>query len=187
MRGIGVNLRLSSYSEVDGHIVDLVRQALHDSAATLDADLVPVPISFKPGEADMQSIQRLLNADAKILHKDEGLDDPIKVVEQVKRCRVVVTGSYHPAVFALSQGIPVVGLAQSEYYLNKFLGLGGQFGTGLTVLSLNRERLRERLTAVIAAAWNTGEHVQPALLDAARRQIASGHVFYQQVCRWLNH
>jgi polysaccharide pyruvyl transferase WcaK-like protein len=184
-RGIGVNLRMSSYSEVDGHISDLVRGALHDAAATLGADLVPVPVSFKPGESDVQSIERLLNGAQRTSHSDGGLDDPVRVVEQVKCCRVVVTGSYHPAVFALSAGIPVVGLARSEYYLNKFLGLAGQFGTGIEVLSLNGERLRERLTAGIAAGWHSGEHVQPTLLDAARRQIASGHRFYERVCRWL--
>ena len=184
--GIGVNLRVSSYSEVDRDIGDLIRQALHDAAATHDADLVPVPISFKPAESDVRSIRRLLNGDDKTSHSDEELDDPVRIVEQVKRCRVVVTGSYHPAVFALSQGIPVVGLAKSEYYLNKFLGLSAQFGTGIDVLSLNREQLRERLTARIGAAWNSGEDVRPALLDAARRQIASGHIFYQQVCQWIN-
>ena len=73
-----------------------------------------MPISFKPGESDVRSIRRLLNGDDKTSHDDEPLDDPIRIVGQVRRCRVVVTGSYHPAVFALSQGIPVVALAQSE-------------------------------------------------------------------------
>ena len=35
---------------------------------------------------------------------------------------VEVTGSYHAGVFALAQGIPVVGLLQSAYYEQKFIG-----------------------------------------------------------------
>ncbi|MFI6772593.1 polysaccharide pyruvyl transferase family protein [Nocardia sp. NPDC050412] len=41
---------------------------------------------------------------------------PVDVFRQVGRCRVLVTNAYHLAVFALSQGIPAVGITASEYY-----------------------------------------------------------------------
>ena len=49
--------------------------------------------------------------------------DSALVIERVGECRVVVTGSYHGAVFALAQGIPVVALVKSPYYVNKMAGL----------------------------------------------------------------
>jgi polysaccharide pyruvyl transferase WcaK-like protein len=50
---------------------------------------------------------------------------------------VVVAGSYHAAVFALSQGIPVVALVKSPYYVNKMVGLGDQFGAGCEIVRLD--------------------------------------------------
>jgi colanic acid/amylovoran biosynthesis protein len=108
------------------------------------------------------------------------------VIEQVKRCRVVVTGSYHPAVFALSQGIPVVGLARSEYYLQKFLGLADQFGAGIEIVSSDVEQLPGKLTTAIGSAWRSAETVFPALLDAAWRQIQSGQRYYQRLYQLAN-
>ena len=52
--------------------------------------------------------------------------DPRAIIKRIGRCRVVVTGSYHVAVFALSQGIPAICLANSEYYEIKFRGLADQ-------------------------------------------------------------
>ena len=100
----------------------------------------------------------------------------------MKRCRVVVTGSYHPAVFALSQGIPVVCLVKSDYYACKFLGLKDQFGAGCEILSLlENEQLQDRLTAVMTIAWRSADDVTPSLLDAARRQVGLGHEYYRRV------
>jgi polysaccharide pyruvyl transferase WcaK-like protein len=185
-RGIGVNLRMASYSEIDGRMIDMIRQALYEAAATHEAELIPVPISFQRGESDVRSIQTLLNGHGDTSQAGEGLDDPVRVIEQVKRCRVVVTGSYHPAVFALSQGIPVVGLAKSEYYLQKFLGLADQFGAGIEILSLEVEQLPAKLTIAIGTAWRSAEDVLPALLDAAWRQIESGQMYYQRMYQLAN-
>jgi hypothetical protein len=41
-------------------------------------------------------------------------------------CCLVVTGSYHAAMFAPSQGVSVVALAGSPHYRLKFRGSAGQ-------------------------------------------------------------
>ena len=48
-----------------------------------------------------------------------------------------MTGAYHAAVFALAQGIPVVCLSNSPYYLAKFQGLEDLFGVGCTIVTLS--------------------------------------------------
>ena len=68
----------------------------------------------------------------------------MKVIKQTARCRVVVTGAYHAAVFALAQGIPVVCLSNSPYYLAKFQGLEDLFGSGCTIVTLERARLSRK-------------------------------------------
>ena len=59
------------------------------------------------------------------------------MIRQIQRCRLVVTGSYHAGVFALASGIPVVGLAKSSYYRDKFLGLADMFAVGCETVTLD--------------------------------------------------
>ena len=70
---------------------------------------------------------------------------PWALARQVGRCRIVVSGAYHVAVFALAQGIPVVGLSSSRYYDDKFEGLAAMFGTGLELVRLDGDDVEDRL------------------------------------------
>jgi polysaccharide pyruvyl transferase WcaK-like protein len=177
---LGVNLRCASYSEVDAELADRVREGVAESARRLAAVLVAVPISHVPGEEDALTIARLLG---------ERVPDVSQVppalpalLEQIRRCRVVVTGSYHAGVFALASGIPVVALARSAYYVDKFLGLADQFGGGCELVSLAEPDIAARLVAAIDGAWRGAEGVRPRLLEAAARQIQLGHAAYRRVC-----
>ena len=79
------------------------------------------------------------------------------LIKQTARCRIVVTGAYHAAVFALAQGIPVVCLSNSPYYLAKFQGLEDLFGLGCATVRLSEPDLPARLAAAIERTWNSAE------------------------------
>ena len=64
---------------------------------------------------------------------------PEAVIRQIQRCRLVITGSYHAAVFALAMGIPTIGLAKSTDYIDKFMGLSALFGEGCETVVLNEQ------------------------------------------------
>jgi polysaccharide pyruvyl transferase WcaK-like protein len=179
--GLGVNLRVGWYSEVGAHLVERLRPILQNVARTYTAPLVAVPVSCTPGEADAVTIQELTAGYGAVLGEGNDLDTPRSVIEQVRLCRVVVTGSYHAAVFALSQGIPAIGLANSSYYASKFEGLTEQFGQGSDVVWLDDARLECNLSAAIEAAWASAERLRPRLLAAAARQIELGQAVYQRL------
>jgi len=183
-QGIGVNLRMAKYAGVSGDMLETVRSALQDVARIKGALLLPLPIS--QDASDVQTIQKLMAGYDDNSDGGESLDTPLKVIKQVGQCRVVVTGSYHAGVFALAQGIPVVGLAKSQYYIDKFLGLADQFGTGCEVILLDDNQLREKLIVSIDNAWMSAETVRLQLLESARRQIESGHAAYQRVYDLVN-
>ncbi len=168
---VGINLRVASYSNVNGDMIDKLRPVLHEFARRHNVPLIPVPIAFHAWANDHVSIQQLLKGFDD--HSDGGikLDTPIKVIQQVGRCRIVVTGAYHAAVFALSQGIPVVGLSASDDYTAKFLGLEDQFGLGCETVLLDAADVSERLAAAIEKSWQSAEKVRLPLQEAARRQI----------------
>ena len=166
---IGVNLRLAHYAGVTSQMLSIVRDVVQGFARSKSAQLLPVPISQY--DADNESIKQLLEGYSDNSDGGASLDTPIKVIEQIGRCRLVVTGSYHAGVFALSQGIPVVGLAKSVYYQDKFKGLAEQFGTGCAVLLLDDPQLQDNLQTEIKQLWELAPKLKTSLLKSAQQQI----------------
>jgi len=180
-RGVGVNLRVASYAEVEGLIVARVREAIQKAAKLLDVPLLPVPISCYSTEADHLTIRELLAGYDHSLEGGASIDSARKVIDQIAKCRAVVTGSYHAGVFALALGLPVVGLARSRYYIDKFHGLAHQFGIGCEVILLDTPNLESAIAAAIERAWRSAEAVRPRLLAAAERQVELQRAAYRRL------
>jgi polysaccharide pyruvyl transferase WcaK-like protein len=126
--GIGVNMRIAPAADVDQAVAQRIRPVLHEFARSHQAPLIPIPIALQE-DLDATTNRMLMKGYDDASDGGKGLDTPLKVIDQVGRCRILVTGAYHAAVFALSQGIPAVCLAKSEYFQDKFLGLRN----GLTI------------------------------------------------------
>ncbi len=174
---IGVNLRIAQNAEVDTGILEPLQRELRDLSSKLDAQLLPIPIAR--GQARDSDVLRTLLTD----QGDGGteLDSPAKVITQVGRCRVVVTGAYHAAVFALAQGIPVVFLAQSEYYRRKYQGLVDRFSIGCELVPLDGQQLATRLRLAVLTAWERAPADRTLLRRAAEGQIELGWEAYSSV------
>ncbi len=182
--GIGVNVRLAPYSglsEADSTLLTDIGEALHHGASQHNAELIPLPIN----EEDAESIRRLLSQSSPETRGKRIYETPLHVMAQVGCCRIVVTGSYHAAVFALAQGISVICLARSTYYANKFLGLADQFGAGCQVLLLDDGQVQERLKLEIEKAWALADEVRPKLLVAARHQAQLIQEAYRRFYDWV--
>ena len=83
--------------------------------------------------------------------------------------------------FFLAQGTPVVCLVNSDYYADKFMGLLAQFGGGGEMVSLKDSGLGASLLRSVTRMWDAAEQIRPALLAAARKQIAQGRAAYQHL------
>ena len=109
---LGVNVRVAYYARTDASTLAVVKDAVERAARHWNAPLVAVPISRQPGgtephnaeRADALAIRDLL-AGLPSQSNDPEPASPGDVIRQVGRCRVIVTGSYHGAVFALAQGL----------------------------------------------------------------------------------
>jgi colanic acid/amylovoran biosynthesis protein len=196
--GIGVNVRVSRSAGVGPETLERLRPLLQAFARSRGVALLPVPISFNerasaraadpkengrsvPDLTDSGSIRELLSGWDETSDGGESLRTVRAVIEQVGRCRIVVTGAYHAAVFALSQGISTVCLARSDYFAEKLLGLADQFGRGCEVITLDGSDLEARLSDAMSRAWDDADDVRPRLLDAARRQIDCGQEAYRRL------
>lgn len=177
---IGVNLRLSADAEVPESALASVREGIEHAAARHAATIVPLVIRTQLSPVnDVTSAERIFGP-AIDLSAARTVTTPQQALQQVARCRVVVTGAYHNAVFALSMGIPVVGLCRSTYYTAKLRGVAEGFGTGMSIISLDDPALSQRLPAEIARWWTQAASVAAPLRDAARRQTELGESAYGQ-------
>ena len=178
--GIGINLRRASYAAIDDAVVDRLRPVLQEATKRYAAPLVPVPVRLAGADSDVRTIGKLLEGYPGGSDGWEEIETPLQLVQRIGLCRVVVTGSYHAAVFALAQGIPAVALARSDYYVDKFLGLADLFEGGCDLVHLDEPGFPERLSAAIDRAWALADETRPPLLAAAARQVAASNVAYQR-------
>jgi colanic acid/amylovoran biosynthesis protein len=178
---IGVNVRKANYSAVSLDVIAGLREPLQHAAASIAAPLRAIPISRLPEEDDARQIESLFLGYNAVEHPESALDSPNRIMEQIQHCRVVVTGSYHAGVFALAQGIPVIGLAANDYYQWKFDGLAHQFGDGCGVLRLGTPGSFARLRHMIVQLFQAAPTLRSALLASADRQVDAGKAAYEHV------
>jgi colanic acid/amylovoran biosynthesis protein len=178
---IGVNVRVAGYAGVSGSDVDAIRPAVQRAAMRLVAPLVPVPIAHHPDCHDGVAIREMLAESGDALQPVPEANTPARAIDAVGQCRVVVTGSYHAAVFALAQGIPAVGLAATPYYVHKFTGLAELFPGGCATVALDESDADVTLERAIVSAWTNAPDRRDQLLRAARAQIDAGRAAYLQL------
>jgi polysaccharide pyruvyl transferase WcaK-like protein len=177
---LGICLRVADYSPVAQRAREIVGRVLRRCAADADAALVPLIISEFRSE-DRRSTMPLV-ADYGRVVPPLGRFVPARAVAgRVSRCRVLVTGAYHLAVFALAQGIPVVGLTSSTYYDDKFLGLADMFGGGLDLVHLDDPELEATLRAAVERQWRQAPALRAGLRRRAVAQIRSSAALYDRI------
>jgi colanic acid/amylovoran biosynthesis protein len=179
--GIGVNVRVAGYAGVSGGDLDAIRGAVQHAAADLAAPLVPVPIAHHPDCHDGIAIRQMLAEPNDTSQPVPEANTPAAAIDTVSRCRVVVTGSYHAAVFALAQGIPAIGLAAAPYYVYKFQGLAELFPGGCATVALDASDACAALERAIVSAWTTAPDRRDLLLQVARAQVEAGRAAYRQL------
>jgi colanic acid/amylovoran biosynthesis protein len=184
--GIGVNVRVAGYAGVNGGDVDAIRPAVQRVAMRLGAPLVPVPIAHHPDCHDGVAIREMLAESGDAPQPVPEANTPVKAIDAVSQCRVVVTGSYHAAVFALAQGVPAVGLAATPYYVHKFTGLAELFPGGCETVALDQSDADLALERAIVSAWTNAPGRRDQLLRAARAQIDAGRAAYLQLGQFVS-
>ncbi len=166
---VGVGLRTPDpigLSEVAlGQLATQVRAGV----GRLRSRIVALPVAL--GQGDAAAVRRLAGESPIV-----GGEDVRTVPDLIARtacCRAAVTGSYHSAVFALAQGIPVVAIAGSTYYRRKFGGLAERFPGGVELIDAGGacEDALER-------AWHAPQQLRERLVSAAAAQAESSERAY---------
>ncbi|KOS57038.1 polysaccharide pyruvyl transferase family protein [Rhodococcus rhodochrous] len=177
---LGVCLRVAEYSPVGAAIQDVVGRVVREAAAEYGSGLVPLIVSEHDAE-DRRSTMPLLDGYPGAVPPLGRFAGARALSQQVGRCRIIVTGAYHVAVFALSQGISVVGLSTSRYYDDKFAGLNSMFGSGIETVRLDRDGMEDRLRDAIRSRWAGAPDSRTALLARAEDQIRASRAVFDRI------
>jgi polysaccharide pyruvyl transferase WcaK-like protein len=176
--GLGINLRCAGYAGLEPEHVAAIGDVVRRHAAR-GRRPVALPIDRHAGVDDLGAIRGCL-APLSIAPGD-GPRTPGAFLTAVESCRVVVTGSYHGAVFALGSGVPVVAITASSYYTHKLTGLAGQFGGACRLADAREPRFTARLHEAIDAAWGEPDRVRIELRAAAAGQVAQAEAAFARL------
>lgn len=178
---IGVNFRVADYAGITQWDVDSLRAPMRAVSKKLGAELISLPVCIidsVESSSDAEVVSHLVDPG----DTTDGVPQtPTALIERIRTCRVVVTGSYHAAVFALAQGIPAICVFNTEYYGNKFRGLAEEFGDGCVLVEKSHPDFVAVLMSAIENSWNGAETLRSSLLRAAVAQIGAGREVYARL------
>ena len=141
---IGLNLRDTDYAGYSQSIVSQLKITLQDIHSKYKLPWVPTPVDISRDAGDEKAVRNLVSADT-ISNDYCPPRTPQDLIQLIATCKLVLTGSYHAAVFALSQGVPVCCLAKTAYYFAKFAGLQALFKNGVNIIDLGHPKLATKL------------------------------------------
>lgn len=184
-QSIGVNLRFAEYSGLGKKQADEIRPIIHEFARSVSTDLRVVPISLLTQESDKASAQQILNGFENIGSPIQDIESIEGVIKEAGQCRVVITASYHAGVFALSQGVSVIGISASPYYDSKFEGLFQQFSGGCRYLTVGTTFTPENFNNLLTETWQQAPKKRQEILNAAEKQLNLSRNAYHEVFQKL--
>ncbi len=177
---IGVNVRVAPYSEVNLKDVQQLAAPIQRFATAKSASLVSLPCSTYLEEEDAVFIRTVVGGSEPT--GNDGVT-PDSMIAKFHRCRIGVSGSYHAAIFALAQGVPVIGLYRSAYYRDKFLGLAQMFGTGVSPIDLAESDWPQVLESCLHEAWENSSVLRPQLKATSDELLRKGRVAFHMACQ----
>jgi colanic acid/amylovoran biosynthesis protein len=176
---VGVNVRVATYSGVDADSADRVGVEINRFVTEKQTAALVLPVSLFAGSSDAAVTERMLGeVSTSSVTPVDVVSDPADLVAAVARCRIVVTGSYHAAVFALARGVPVVGLSGSDYYDAKFADLAGMFPGAVWRVRLDGVQAAQQLSLAMTEAWAATPAQREQTRARAREQKAAGRAVY---------
>ncbi|MBT3294323.1 MAG: polysaccharide pyruvyl transferase family protein [Verrucomicrobia bacterium] len=175
---IGVGVRAAPYAGIGKAEAHLLADSLARVLGEHGAQAVPIPITFQSEFSDRTTLQRLLACSV------PGMGDMTvdRIIDDVGSCGVVVSGTYHAAVFALAQGIPVVGIYANDYYRTKLHGLFDMYGwSEENLLHVQQADFSGLLATRVRDLLIHKDRFTTPLRDAARHQIHASRDSYSRL------
>ena len=177
---LGVNLRAAAYTGLKSGLAGQIASAAAAAAAEAGLPMRGLPISWHRGGEDWLALADAFGADSAVAGTGRLVRDITSLATAVADCRMVVTSSYHAAVFALARGIPAVGISSTPYYDGKFGGLRALYGPrAVSVLAVSEAGWPDRMRSLVRAAVELGDDARAAVAERSAELASMSRDVYE--------
>lgn len=176
---VGINVRTTAYAGLGPQEFAELKHAVEkiDSVARSWSG---VEIRVSHAQPDRQAIEQIGLSATRVSFLT-GNYQLLDILNHIASCRVVIAGSYHAAVFALSIGTPVVAFFASQYYQRKFEGLRGQFPEGIEVVNLRRSDAGSMLVDGFEKLWSQADELRNRIGERRDSQVECSAKLYRSL------
>jgi polysaccharide pyruvyl transferase WcaK-like protein len=109
--------------------------------------------------------------------------DSVAAARLARGAALVVSSRYHPAVFAVSGGVPTIGIPVDDYTTTKLTGALGNFGQDSLVSAA--QLVAGATPAVASGVWNDREAIRARGLSLAASNRAASAAWWDRVAAAL--
>ena len=177
---LGVNLRATAYTGLESSLAGQIASAVAATAAEASLPMRGLPISWHRAGEDWRALAGAFGADSAVAHTGRLVRDITSLATAVADCRIVVTSSYHAAVFALARGIPAVGISSTPYYDGKFGGLRALYGPrAVSVLAMSQAGWPDRMRSLVRAAVELDDDARAAVAERSAELASMSRGVYE--------
>jgi Polysaccharide pyruvyl transferase len=177
---LGVNLRATAYTGLESGLAGQIASVVAAAAAGAGMPVRGLPISWHRGGEDWRALAGAFGADSVVARTGRPVRDITSLAAAVAGCRVVVTSSYHAAVFALARGIPAVGISSTPYYDGKFGGLRELYGPrAVSVLAVSQAGWPDRMRSLVRAAVELDYGARAAVAERSAELASMSRGVYE--------
>jgi polysaccharide pyruvyl transferase WcaK-like protein len=177
---LGVNLRAAAYTGLESGVARQIASVVAAAAAEACLPMRGLPISWHCDGEDWRALADAFGTDSVIARTGRLVRDLPSLTAAVAECRVVVTSSYHAAVFALARGIPAVGISLTPYYDGKFGGLRELYGPqAVSVLSVSQAGWPDRMRHLVRTAAALDTAARAAVAEQSARLVGVSRDVYE--------
>jgi polysaccharide pyruvyl transferase WcaK-like protein len=177
---LGVNLRATAYTGLESGLARQIASVVTAAAADANLPMRGLPISWHRDGEDWQALAGAFGANSGIARTGRLVRDIASLAAAVAECRVVVTSSYHAAVFALARGIPAVGISSTPYYDGKFGGLRELYGPrAVSVLPVSQAGWPDRMRQLVSAAADLDTAARAAVAEQSAKLAGVSRDVYE--------
>ena len=180
---LSTHVGVENRAEFQQAVADLLDHVVENTGLDIRfyAHFASLDVAESRGDTVMHNavIERMTST--RVATLDEG--DSVAAARLARGAALVISSRYHPAVFAVSGGVPTIGIPVDDYTTTKLTGALGNFGQSALVSA--QQLVAGAAPAVASGVWYDREAIRERGLAIAASNRAASAVWWDRVAAAL--
>ena len=180
---LSTHVGVEDRAEFQQAVADLLDHVVENTGLDIRfyAHFASLDVTESRGDTVMHNavIERMTSS--RVATLDEG--DSVAAARLARGAALVISSRYHPAVFAVSGGVPTIGIPVDDYTTTKLTGALGNFGQSALVSA--QQLVAGAAPAVASGVWNDRAAIRERGLVIAAANRAASTAWWDRVAAAL--